>query len=141
MAGSVNKVTLLGYLGRDPEVRRLNSGAPVASFTLATSESWRDKQTGERRENTEWHHIVIFNEKLAKVAEQYLKKGSRVYLEGQLKTRKWQDQGGQDRYTTEVVLTGFSGWLVLLDGAKGEREPRRDHAPSYAEELGDEIPF
>jgi single-strand DNA-binding protein len=120
MAGSVNKVILLGHLGRDPEIRRLGSGEPVASLRLATSESWRDKQSGERRERTEWHNIVIFNEGLAKVAEQYLKKGSQVYVEGQLQTRKWQDQSGQDRYTTEVVLQRFRGEMTLLD--KAERE-------------------
>jgi single-strand DNA-binding protein len=116
MAGSVNKVILVGNLGRDPEVRRLNSGAPVVNLRIATSESWRDKATGERQERTEWHNVVIFNENLAKIAEQYLKKGSKVYLEGQLQTRKWQDQSGQDRYTTEVVLTRFRGELTLLDG-------------------------
>lgn len=120
MAGSVNKVILLGHLGRDPEIRRLANGEPVASLRLATSETWRDKQSGERKERTEWHNVVIFNEGLAKVAESYLKKGSKVYLEGQLQTRKWQDQSGQDRYTTEVVLQRFRGELTLLD--KAERE-------------------
>ncbi|PZN50869.1 MAG: single-stranded DNA-binding protein, partial [Proteobacteria bacterium] len=109
MAGSVNKVILVGNLGADPEVRRLNSGDPVVSFRVATSETWRDKNTGERREKTEWHNVVVFNEQLAKVAEQYLKKGMKVYVEGQLQTRKWQDQNGQDRYTTEVVLQRFRG--------------------------------
>jgi single-strand DNA-binding protein len=116
MGGSVNKVILVGNLGRDPEVRRLNSGAPVVNLRIATSENWRDKATGERQERTEWHNVVIFNENLAKIAEQYLKKGSKVYLEGQLQTRKWQDQSGQDKYTTEVVLTRFRGELTLLDG-------------------------
>jgi single-strand DNA-binding protein len=116
MAGSVNKVILVGNLGRDPEVRRLNSGEPVVNLRVATSESWKDKATGERKEKTEWHSVVIFNENLARVAEQYLKKGSKVYLEGQLQTRKWTDQQGQEKYTTEVVLQRFRGELTLLDG-------------------------
>jgi single-strand DNA-binding protein len=119
MAGSVNKVILVGNLGKDPDVRRLNSGDPVVSFPIATSETWRDKTTGERKERTEWHNIVIFNENLAKVAEQYCKKGTKVYVEGQLQTRKWQDQSGNDRYTTEVVLTRFRGELQLLDSRGG----------------------
>ncbi len=119
MAGSVNKVILVGNLGKDPEVRRLNSGDPVVSFSLATSESWRDKTSGERKERTEWHNIVIFNENLGKVAEQYCKKGTKVYVEGQLQTRKWQDQSGNDRYTTEIVLTRFRGELQLLDSRGG----------------------
>ena len=119
MAGSINKVILIGNLGKDPEVRRLNSGDPVVSFPVATSETWRDKTSGERKERTEWHNIVIFNENLGKVAEQYCKKGTKVYLEGQLQTRKWQDQGGNDRYTTEVVLTRFRGELQLLDSRSG----------------------
>ncbi len=116
MAGSVNKVILIGNLGADPEVRRLNSGSPVVNIRIATSESWRDKNTGERQEKTEWHNVVIYNENIAKVAEQYLKKGAKVYVEGQLQTRKWQDQSGQDRYTTEVVLQRFRGELTMLDG-------------------------
>ena len=116
MAGSVNKVILVGNLGRDPEVRRLGSGEPVVSFRLATSESWKDKNSGERKEKTEWHSVVIFNENLAKVAESYLKKGTKVYLEGQLQTRKWQDQAGQEKYTTEIVLQRFRGELTILDG-------------------------
>jgi single-strand DNA-binding protein len=119
MAGSVNKVILVGNLGADPEIRRLNSGDPVVNLRIATSESWRDKMSGERREKTEWHNVVIFNDNLAKVAEQYLKKGMKVYVEGQLQTRKWQDQQGQDRYTTEVVLQKFRGELQMLD-ARGE---------------------
>ena len=115
MAGSVNKVILIGNLGKDPEVRRLNSGDPVVSLPIATSETWRDKTSGERKERTEWHNVVIFNENLGKVAEQFCKKGTKVYLEGQLQTRKWQDQSGQDRYSTEVVLQGFRGELTLLD--------------------------
>ena len=119
MAGSVNKVILIGNLGADPEVRRMQDGRPVVNLRVATSESWRDKASGERREKTEWHRVVIFNENLAKVAEQYLKKGSKVYIEGALQTRKWQDQSGQDRYSTEVVLQGFRGELALLDSRGG----------------------
>jgi single-strand DNA-binding protein len=119
MAGSVNKVILVGNLGADPEVRRTQDGRPIVNLRVATSESWRDKNTGERREKTEWHRVVIFSEGLAKIAEQYLKKGSKVYLEGALQTRKWQDKDGQDRYSTEVVLQGFRGELALLDRAGG----------------------
>ncbi|MGE3303225.1 MAG: single-stranded DNA-binding protein [Hyphomonadaceae bacterium] len=119
MAGSLNKVQLIGNLGRDPEVRRLSSGEPVVNLRIATSETWRDKQSGERKEKTEWHSVVIFNENLAKVAESYLKKGSKVYVEGQLQTRKWQDQNGQDKYTTEIVLQRFRGELTMLDGKGG----------------------
>ncbi|RNC95011.1 MAG: single-stranded DNA-binding protein [Oricola sp.] len=115
MAGSVNKVILVGNLGADPEIRRLNSGDPVVNLSVATSETWRDKQSGERRERTEWHRVVIFNENLAKVAENYLKKGAKVYIEGQLQTRKWTDQNGQDKYTTEIVLQRFRGELQMLD--------------------------
>ena len=151
MAGSVNKVILLGNLGKDPEVRKLNNGGSVVSFRVATSESWKDKQTGERNEKTEWHSVVIFNENLGKIAADYLKKGSKVYVEGALQTRKWQDQGGNDKYTTEVVLGRFNGALTLLDGANrkseddGERKTRpsqtQQTAQTYAEELDDEIPF
>jgi single-strand DNA-binding protein len=119
MAGSVNKVILVGNLGADPEIRRTQDGRPVANLRLATTETWRDKNTGERREKTEWHRVVIFSEGLAKVAEQYLKKGARIYVEGQLQTRKWQDQQGQDRWSTEVVLQGFNAQLVMLDKAGG----------------------
>jgi single-strand DNA-binding protein len=119
MAGSVNKVILVGNLGADPEIRRTQDGRPIVNLRVATTDTWRDKGTGERKERTEWHRVVIFSEGLAKVAEQYLKKGSRVYLEGQLQTRKWQDQGGQDRYSTEVVLQNFSSQMVLLDRAGG----------------------
>jgi single-strand DNA-binding protein len=119
MAGSVNKVILVGNLGRDPEIRRLNNGDPVCNLSVATSESWRDKQSGERKEKTEWHRVVIFNPNLCDVAEKYLKKGSKVYLEGQLQTRKWQDQSGQDKYSTEVVLQGFNSALTMLDGRSG----------------------
>jgi single-strand DNA-binding protein len=117
MAGSVNKVILVGNLGADPEIRRTQDGRPVANLRVATSDSWRDKTTGERKERTEWHRVVIFNENLCRIAEQYLKKGSKVYVEGQLQTRKWQDQSGQDRFSTEVVLQGFRGELSLLDRA------------------------
>ena len=161
MAGSVNKVILIGNLGADPEIRRTQDGRPVANLRVATSDSWRDKATGERRERTEWHRVVIFNEGLCRIAEQYLKKGSKVYLEGQLQTRKWQDQSGQDKYTTEVVLQNFNSQLTMLDRA-GERggEPGSDNGadfgssgPSTREkqpamagagkrgEMDDEIPF
>ncbi|MCC4298677.1 single-stranded DNA-binding protein [Aurantimonas coralicida] len=116
MAGSVNKVILVGNLGADPEIRRLNSGDAVVNLRIATSESWRDRQSGERRERTEWHNVVIFNENLVKVAEQFLKKGSKIYIEGALQTRSWEDQSGQKRYTTEVVLQKFRGELQMLDG-------------------------
>jgi single-strand DNA-binding protein len=119
MAGSVNKVILIGNLGADPEVRRLNSGDQVVNFRLATSESWRDKTSGERKEKTEWHNVVVFNENIGKVVEQYCKKGTKVYVEGQLQTRKWQDQQGAERYTTEVVLQRFRGELTLLDSRGG----------------------
>src|ERR1700704_44642 len=119
MAGSVNKVILVGNLGKDPEVRRMQNGNPVVNLSVATSDSWRDKATGERKEKTEWHRVVIFSEGLAKVAEQYLKKGSKVYLEGALQTRKWQDKDGQDRYSTEVVLQGFNSTLTMLDKMGG----------------------
>ena len=119
MAGSVNKVILVGNLGRDPEVRSFPNGGKVCNLRIATSETWRDRATGERKERTEWHSVAIFNENLAKIAEQYLKKGSKVYIEGQLETRKWQDQSGADRYSTEVVLRPFRGELTLLDGRDG----------------------
>src|SRR6267154_3014242 len=162
MAGSVNKVILVGNLGRDPEVRRLTSGDPVVNLSIAPSESWRDKASGERKEKTEWHRVVIFNENLAKVAEQYLKKGAKVYVEGQLQTKKWQDQQGQDRYSTEVVLQGFSSQLTMLDragggggsaggdfgsddsGSFGSRSPARQAATAGAgarDDMSDEVPF
>jgi single-strand DNA-binding protein len=161
MAGSVNKVILIGNLGADPEIRRTQDGRPVANLRVATSDSWRDKATGERRERTEWHRVVIFNEGLCRIAEQYLKKGAKVYLEGQLQTRKWQDQQGQDRYSTEVVLQGFNSQLTMLDragagGAGGDAgEPAdfgsagptapRERKPALAgakrDDLDDEIPF
>src|SRR5215208_8093468 len=121
MAGSVNKVILIGNLGKDPEIRRLGSGEPVVNLSLATSESWKDKSTGERKEKTEWHRVVIFNENLGKVAEQYLKKGAKVYVEGQLQTRKYTDKDGAEKYSTEVVLQNYRGELTMLDG-RGDSE-------------------
>jgi single-strand DNA-binding protein len=152
MAGSVNKVILIGNLGRDPDVRRMTSGEPVVNLSVATSENWRDKASGERKERTEWHRVVIFNENLAKVAEQYLRKGSKVYLEGQLQTRKYTDKDGQERYSTEVVLQRFRGELVMLDargeggGGGGSGSTSRgggSDAPQSFErgEMDDEIPF
>ncbi len=120
MAGSVNKVILIGNLGKDPKVSRLNSGDQVVSFSLATSETWRDKASGERKEKTEWHNVVVFNENIGKVVEQYCKKGTKVYVEGQLQTRKWTDQSGVEKYTTEVVLQRFRGELTLLDSRAGD---------------------
>lgn len=157
MAGSLNKVMLIGNLGRDPETRSLNSGGKVVTFSMACSESWTDKQSGERREKTEWINVVVFNEGIGRVAAKYLKKGSKVYVEGKYTTRKWQDQEGKDRYSTEVVLGPFNAALVLL-GDKGSKDDgggesgggyeRRDDRPapaaarpSYEEELDDEIPF
>ena len=119
MAGSVNKVILIGNLGRDPEVRSFQNGGKVCNLRIATSENWKDKNTGERRDKTEWHSVAIFQEGLVRIAEQYLRKGSKVYIEGQLQTRKWQDQSGQDKYSTEVVLQGYGGTLTMLDGRDG----------------------
>ena len=119
MAGSVNKVILIGNVGADPEIRRTQSGAPIANLRIATSETWRDRNSGERREKTEWHTVVVFNEGLCKVVEQYVKKGAKLYIEGALQTRKWQDQNGNDRYSTEIVLQGFNSTLTMLDG-RGE---------------------
>jgi single-strand DNA-binding protein len=133
MAGSVNKVILVGNLGRDPETRRLGNGDPVVNLRIATSESWRDKASGERKEKTEWHSVVIFNENLAKVAEQYLRKGSKIYIEGQLQTREWQDKDGQKRYSTEIVLQRYRGELTLLDGREssgGGREIEDQGSPA-----------
>jgi len=158
MAGSVNKVILVGNLGADPEVRQTQDGRPIVNLRLATSESWRDKASGERREKTEWHRVVIFNENLGRIAEQYLKKGSKVYIEGQLQTRKWQDQSGQDRYSTEVVLQQYRGELAMLDSRQrdgmGEESQRNgdfgrsgpftgggSKSGSFEKELDDEIPF
>jgi single-strand DNA-binding protein len=158
MAGSVNKVILIGNLGADPEVRSMSSGDKVVNLRIATSETWRDKATGERKEKTEWHRVVIFNEQLAKVAEQYLKKGSTVYIEGQLQTRKWTDNSGQEKYSTEIVLQKFRGELTMLGGRGGSEGGER--AASYgggsersggggggrrtdfqSADLDDEIPF
>jgi single-strand DNA-binding protein len=148
---SVNKVTILGHLGADPDIRTTSAGKSIANMRIATSETWKDKATGERREKTEWHTIVIFNEALAGVAQRYLKKGSKVYIEGQLQTRKWQDKDGQDRYSTEVVLQGFNGQLVMLDGKQEGQEsaaprqqqsaPKKDDGYQYDKNLDDEIPF
>ena len=162
MAGSVNKVILVGNLGADPESRSMPSGGEVVNLRVATSESWSDRQSGERQERTEWHRVVIFNENLGKVAKQYLRKGSKVYLEGQLQTRKWQDNSGQDRYSTEIVLNRFRGELVLLDrrdgggggggvsddyessgassgGGSSFNQPRP--APAFDSDLDDDVPF
>jgi single-strand DNA-binding protein len=150
MAGSINKVILVGNLGRDPEIRSTQDGMKIANLSLATSESWRDKTSGERRERTEWHRIAIFNERLAELAEKYLKKGSKIYVEGQLQTRKWTDQSGQERYTTEVVLSRFRGELTMLDGRGGGAaaeggEAFAEPAPAArgggAADLDDDIPF
>jgi single-strand DNA-binding protein len=140
MAGSVNKVILVGNLAADPEVRRMSSGDPVVSFRMATSESWRDKNSGERKEKTEWHNVVVFNDNLVKVAEQYLKKGMKVYVEGSLQTRKWQNQSGQDRYTTEVVLQKFRGEIQMLDTRQAGGQTRQD-APQQVEDIDDEVPW
>lgn len=144
MAGSINKVILVGNLGRDPEIRTTQAGSKVANLRIATSERWKDKNSGEMQERTEWHSIAIFNEHLVGVAERFLSKGSKVYLEGQLATRKWQDQQGQDRYSTEVVLNRFRGELQLLD-SKDSSQPRRaeedDHNGSGPADLEDQIPF
>ncbi|MEM1104123.1 MAG: single-stranded DNA-binding protein [Pseudomonadota bacterium] len=158
MAGSVNKVILVGNLGADPEMRQTKDGRPIANLSVATSESWRDRSSGERREKTEWHRVVIFSEGLCRIAEQYLRKGSKVYLEGQLQTRKWQDQSGADRYSTEVVLQNFNSALTMLDGRSEGRQdgggfggPRQMDGPSSQsggapapanyDDLDDEIPF
>lgn len=162
MAGSVNKVILIGNLGQDPEVRQFQNGGQVCNLSIATSENWKDKNTGERRERTEWHRVAIFSEGLVRIAQQYLKKGSKVYIEGKLQTRKWQDQNGQDKYTTEVVLQGFDGTLTMLDGRDGAGGgarsggydqgnsfggggggPRQMDGPAqdFSKDFDDEIPF
>ena len=162
MAGSVNKVILVGNLGKDPESRTFANGGKVVSFSLATSESWKDRSSGERKEKTEWHNISIFSEGLARVAEQYLKKGSKVYIEGQLETRKWQDQSGNDRYTTDIVLRNFNSAMVLLDGrgegggarggggfdeggfgggGGGSRPQSRPQPAAFDTDLDDDVPF
>jgi single-strand DNA-binding protein len=136
MAGSVNKVILVGNLGRDPEVRTFQNGGKVCNLRIATSETWKDRNTGERRERTEWHSVVIFNENLARLAEQYLRKGSKVYLEGKLETRKWQDQSGQDRYSTEVVLRPYAGEMTFLDSREGGGMGERD---SMGSQMGGQV--
>ena len=171
MAGSVNKVILVGNVGADPEIRRTQDGRPIANLRIATSEQWRDRNSGERREKTEWHNVVVFNEGLCKVVEQYVKKGAKLYIEGALQTRKWQDQNGNDRYTTEVVLQGFNSTLTMLDGrgeggggraqgggyednydsgfGGGNTQPARSqssgrpqqNAPSLSRDMDDDIPF
>lgn len=171
MAGSVNKVILIGNLGADPEVRHTQDGRSICNLRLATTDTWRDKQSGERREKTEWHSVVIFNEQLGKIAQQYLKKGAKVYIEGQLQTRKWQDNSGNDRYTTEVVLQNYNGQLTMLDGRGGAsgfndggradfdtgssegsrsggfksssagKSPESSAPKSFEKDLDDEIPF
>jgi single-strand DNA-binding protein len=149
MGRSLNRVELIGNLGRDPECRHTHDGKMIANLSLATSESWIDKQTGEKREKTEWHRVVIFNENLAKIADRYLRKGAKVFVEGQLQTRKWQDKEGQDRYTTEVVLQGFQAQLIMLgDRANGEarsdggyQPPHQAAQPKPRNDFSDEIPF
>lgn len=162
MSGSVNKVILVGNVGADPEIRRTQSGAPIANLRIATSETWRDRNSGERREKTEWHSVVVFNEGLCKVVEQYVKKGAKLYIEGQIQTRKWQDQSGNDRYSTEIVLQGFGGTLTMLDGpsrsddsgnrgggdygaasGRGSRkaEQARDSYGNVGNAMDDDIPF
>ena len=163
MAGSVNKVILVGNLGNDPDIRSTQDGRPIVNLSVATSDSWRDKSTGERRERTEWHRVVIFSEGLCRIAEQYLKKGSKVYLEGALQTRKWTDKQGVEKYSTEIVLQGFNSTLTMLDGrSDGQGQGRGDYAssggfgqtspmsqpspaggdqPNFSQELDDEVPF
>ncbi len=161
MAGSVNKVILIGNLGKDPEIRRTQDGRPIANLRIATTDTWRDKATGERREKTEWHSVVIFNENLCRIAEQYLKKGAKIFVEGSLQTRKWQGQDGQDRYSTEVVLQGFNGNLTMLDGRSSSSGMQENGQADYGgsdngnggggksasskggfdKQLDDEIPF
>ncbi len=144
MSGSVNKVTLVGNLGADPEIKTMQSGKFVANLTVATSESWTDRASGERRERTEWHRVVIFNEGLVRIAQQYLRKGSKVYLEGALQTRKWQDQDGRDRYTTEVVLQNFGSVLVMLGTVQGpatDKPYSEQPAPTSRPDFDDRIPF
>ncbi len=167
MAGSLNKVTLIGNLGNDPEIRSMNNGGKVATLSVATTESWKDKQSGEKREKTEWHRVVIFGDGLVRVAENYIKKGSKIYIEGSLQTRKWQDRDGNDKYTTEVVLQGFGGTLIMLDsrgsgggsgagsgsgggynqdpgysqGGGGSRSASAQEGPAEKYDMDDDIPF
>ncbi len=136
MAGSVNKVILVGNVGKDPEIRRTQDGRPIANLSLATSESWRDKATGERKEKTEWHRVVVFSEPLCKVVEQYVRKGSKLYIEGQLQTRKWTDQSGAEKYSTEVVLQGFNGTLTMLDGRQGAGGMQESGQADYGADSG-----
>jgi single-strand DNA-binding protein len=140
MAGSVNKVILVGNLGRDPEIRRTQDGRPIANLSVATSESWRDKTTGERKEKTEWHRVVIFNEGLCKIVEQYLKKGAKIYLEGQLQTRKYTDKEGVEKYSTEVVLQGFNSALTMLDARGGGSSGAEDFGGSSSDDFGSRGP-
>lgn len=146
MAGSVNKVILIGNLGKDPEVRNAQDGSKIVSFSVATSESWKDKHSGERKDRTEWHRVVLFNDKLGEIAEKYLRKGSKVYIEGSLQTRKWTDSNNVERYSTEVVLSRFRGELTLLDSRGGNMDHSLEHdagtaLPSHFDELNDDIPF
>ena len=151
MAGSLNKVTLIGHVGQDPEIRQTNNGKSIVSFSLATSESWKDKTTGEKRENTEWHRIVVFNDALAGIVEQCVTKGSKLYVEGAIRTRKWQDQQGNDKYSTEITLQGFNGRIILLDSrkdgesnggqAKSTKTKQEKPARPEIDDLDDQIPF
>lgn len=150
MSGSVNKVIIIGNVGKDPEIRRTQDGKPIANLTVATSETWKDKNSGERKEKTEWHRVVIFNEGLCKVVEQYVKKGAKLYIEGALQTRKWTDQAGVEKYSTEVVLQGFGSTLTMLDGRGGQSSDESDSGSQerpahrtdhFATDLDDEIPF
>lgn len=146
MAGSINKVILVGNLGRDPELRQTQDGMKIANFSIATSESWKDKSTGERRDKTEWHRIVVMNDRLSEIVEKYVKKGSKVYVEGQLQTRKWTDQSGMERYTTEVVIGRYKGELHLLDSRNNNDmgDHSSDHyndAPSISDNIDDDVPF
>lgn len=150
MVGSINKVILVGNLGADPRINTTQSGSKVVTLSVATSDSWKDKITGERKDRTEWHRVVVFNSQLAEIAERYLRKGSKVYLEGQLQTRKWEDNNGQERYTTEIVLQNYTSTLVMLDGrgeqgsdvfSGGPSSSGWDSSPSTAADLDDDIPF
>lgn len=157
MSGSINKVIIIGNVGSDPEIRRTQSGTPIANLRIATSESWRDRNSCERREKTEWHNVVVFNEGLCKVVEQYVKKGAKLYIEGALQTRKWQDQNGNDRYSTEVVLQGFNATLVMLDapavgksegdyGSASGRSQQKRHSygsqsANFSNDMNDDVPF
>jgi len=148
MAGSVNRVFLIGNVGADPEIRRTQSGAPIANLRIATSETWRDKASGERREKTEWNSVVVFNENIVKVVEQYVKKGAKLYIEGSLQTRKWQDKDGNDRYSTEIILQGYNCTLTMLDGRRdgdgggnGSASRGGGSSSSMGDDMGDNIPF